>query len=122
LAAWGYADFETPAALDDAIAGFRARIAPHWPPERAHIDAHYAGCPWPFDALPAPPLRLVAHWSLAEFLGYLASLSAVARCEAATGVDAVAAHAGAIAAAWGDPAARRAIEWPLFVHLRRRPG
>jgi SAM-dependent methyltransferase len=121
LAAWGYPDFLVPEGLDAPVAAFRALIEPHWPPERAQIDARYAGYAWPFPALDAPELQLVTHWTLPQFLNYLGSMSAVARCRAATGIDAVAAHADAFAAAWGEPAESRAIRWPLFLHLRRKP-
>lgn len=122
LAAWGYPDFLVPEGLDAPIAAFRARIEPHWPPERAQVDARYAGYAWPFPALDAPPLQLEARMTLPQFIAYLASLSASARCRARTGIDPVAAHAGALAAAWGDPGHARALRWPLFLHLRRKPG
>lgn len=121
LAAWGYPDFIPPEGMVDAVAAFRARIEPYWPPERAQIDARYAGYAWPFPALPAPTLWLEAEWSLRHFLRYLSSMSASARCLAATGIDPVAHHAPALAESWGDTADLRAISWPLFLHLRQKP-
>lgn len=120
LAAWGYADFLAPEGMLEAVEEFRARIEPYWPPERAQIDARYADYDWPFPALPAPSLWLEMEWSLAHFLRYLSSMSAVARCAADTGIDPVARHAPALAAAWGDPDEVRTIQWPLFLHLRRK--
>ncbi|MCF7222084.1 class I SAM-dependent methyltransferase [Marilutibacter chinensis] len=120
LAAWGYADFLPPEGMLDAVADYRTQIEPHWPPERAEVDSAYAGYDWPFPALPAPALWLEADWSLPRFLRYLASSSARARCQAETGDDPVARHAGALAAAWGDPDEVRRISWPLFLHLRRK--
>lgn len=121
LAAWGYQDFLAPEGMVDAVAGFRAQIEPHWPPQRADVDARYAGFAWPFPALPSPPLWLEAEWSLTQFLSYLSSLSASARCLAATGDDPVARHAPALAAAWGEAGELRVVQWPLFLHLRRKP-
>ena len=121
LAAWGYGDFLPPEGMADEIADFRARIDAYWPPERTQIIAHYAGYDWPFPALPAPQLWLEMEWNLAHFLRYLASMSATARCRAGTGIDAVAHHAPALAAAWGDADETRTIQWPLFLHLRRKP-
>lgn len=124
LAAWGYADFIPPEGMVEAVAAFRARIAPHWPSERAQVDANYAGYDWPFPAFPAlppPPLWLEAQWPLAQFLRYLSSLSASARCLAATGEDPVARHAPALSAAWGGAGDRHTLRWPLFLHLRRKP-
>jgi SAM-dependent methyltransferase len=122
LAAWGYADFLAPEGMLDAVAAFRAQIEPHWPSERALVDAQYAGFEWPFPALPVPELWLEAEWSLPHFLRYLSSMSASARCIAETGDDPVARHAPALAAAWGDPGDLRTLQWPLFLHLRRKPS
>ncbi len=121
LAAWGYGDFIAPEGMIDAVAAFRARIEPYWPPERAQIDARYAGYDWPFPALPAAELWLEVEWGLGQFLRYLSSMSAVARCAADTGEDPVARHAPALAAAWGAEGETRLIQWPLFLHLRRKP-
>ncbi len=121
LAAWGYGDFVAPEGMVDAVEAFRARIEPYWPPERAQIDARYAGYDWPFPALPAPELWLEVVWSLGQFLRYLSSMSAVARCSADTGEDPVGRHAPALAAAWGEEGDTRLIQWPLFLHLRRKP-
>ena len=54
-------------------------------------------------------------------LAYFASYSATRRHREATGVDPVAAHADAIALAWGDPEATRRLRWPLYVFARRKP-
>ena len=120
LAAWGYADFIAPEGMLEAVADFRAQIQPHWPSERAQIDARYAGYDWPFPALPAPQLWLEADWSLAHFLRYLSSMSACAQCLADTGDDAVVRHGPALAAAWGEAGEIRTLQWPLFLHLRRK--
>lgn len=121
LAAWGYQDFLAPEGMVEAVSAFRAQIQPHWPPQRVGVDAQYAGYAWPFPALPTPPLWLEAQWSLAQFLRYLSSMSASARCHTATGDDPVARHAPALAAAWGEAGESRLLQWPLFLHLRRKP-
>lgn len=122
LAAWGYGNYEPPAEVDAAANAFRDRIEPYWPPERAEIVAHYAGYDWPFPGAPASVSWLEVRWRLPQFLRYLDSLSATVRCRRATGVDPVAAHAPEIGAAWGDPGTAYVIRWPLFLHLRRKPG
>ena len=121
LAAWGYQDFIAPEGMLDPVAAFRTQIEPHWPPQRADVDAQYAGFAWPFPALPSPQLWLEAECSLAQFLRYLSSMSASARCLAATGDDPVARHAPALAARWGEAGELRVLQWPLFLHLRRKP-
>lgn len=122
LAAWGYCDFLAPEGMVGAVADFREQIEEHWPPERVEIEQRYAGYEWPFPALPAPAMWLEAAWGLRRFLGYLNSMSATARCRAATGEDPVARHGPALSAAWGAPGDVRTVQWPLFLHLRRKPG
>ena len=122
LAAWTYQDMVFASDLEDAADGFRAEIAPYWPSERAQVDAGYADYAWPFPALPAPSLWLTAEWTLPQLLGYLGSLSATARCRAASGSDPVETHAAALAHAWGDPAQVRTMRWPLILHLRQKPS
>lgn len=122
LVAWGYQDIEVPPALAAANAALQADILPYWPPERALIDAAYAGFAWPFPAIEAPVFALRVEWTLPRLLGYFASYSASKRCREATGRDPVAAHADAFAAAWGDPAVPRPLRWPLFLHARRKPA
>lgn len=122
LAAWGYGDFLPPPGTEDAFADFRARIAPHWPLGRSLVDAHYAAFDWPFGPVEAPALRLEVRWTFERMLAYLSSYSSVVRHRERTGADAVELHRDALAAAWGDPAAPRTLHWPLFLHLRRKPG
>ncbi len=120
LAVWGYQDIEPPARLLAAIDAFRDEIAAYWPRERAFVDSAYAEFDWPFERIEAPAFELRADWDLPRLLGYFSSFSAVKRYRDAIGTDPVAAHAGAIAAAWGDPAATQPLRWPLFLHARRK--
>jgi SAM-dependent methyltransferase len=120
LVAWGYQDIVVPPDIQAANDALQRAIAPYWPPERALIDAAYAGFDWPFAPIAAPSLTLQVQWSLPRLLGYFASYSASQRYRDATGADPVAAHAPAFAAAWGDPESTRALHWPLFIHARRK--
>jgi len=120
LVAWGYQDIEVPPALADANARLQQEILAYWPPERADIDAAYEGYAWPFDPVNAPTFGMHVDWPLSRLLGYFSSYSATKRYREATGIDPVAAHADALAAAWGDPATTRRLRWPLFVHARRK--
>jgi SAM-dependent methyltransferase len=130
LVAWGYQDIAVPDELTAANDALQHAIAPYWPPERRLIDEAYAGFDWPFPALETPPFELRARWTLPRLLGYFASYSASQRYRGATGQDAVAAHAPEFAAAWGkqacstqacsDPDRPCEVQWPLFVHARRK--
>jgi SAM-dependent methyltransferase len=120
LVAWGYQDIIVLPELHDANAALQGAILPYWPPERALIDEAYASFEWPFAAIAAPAFELRAQWTLPRLLGYFSSYSASKRYRDDTGRDAVAAHADALAAAWGDPQQVRTVQWPLFVHARRK--
>jgi SAM-dependent methyltransferase len=120
LVAWGYQDIVVPTGLHEANAALQAAILPYWPPERALIDEAYASFAWPFAPVATPKFELRAQWTLPRLLGYFSSYSASKRYRDATGRDAVAGHADALAAAWGDPEVPRTVQWPLFVHARRK--
>ena len=123
LVAWGYQDIEVPVEIAPANAALQDEIRAWWPPERDLIDQAYAGFRWPFERVPAPPFELSAQWTLSRLLGYYASYSATKRFRETTGGDPVAAHADALAAAWGDPGVEHTVRWPIFVHARRKlPG
>jgi SAM-dependent methyltransferase len=122
LVAWGYQDIEVPSDVADANAALQDEIRDYWPPERALIDAAYAGFAWPFEPMATPSFGLQVQWTLPRLLGYFSSYSATRRCHDASGRDPVAAHAPAFAAAWGDPDIARPLSWPLFLHARRKPA
>ena len=122
LVAWGYQDIIVPPELHAANAALQAEILPYWPSERTLIDEAYASFDWPFAPVDVPEFELRAQWTLPRLLGYFSSYSASKRHRDATGRDAVAAHAGTFAQAWGDPQQPRTVQWPLFVHARRKPS
>lgn len=95
--------------------------APHWPPERHHVESGYRDLAWPWPAEPVPPAAatLTATWTRAELLGYVSTWSASARLVASAGPAALAALDRDLAAAWPD-AAPRTIAWPLVIKLARR--
>lgn len=121
LVAWTYDGLAVPPELREAVGAFSDAIRPYWPQERALVGAAYAGFDWPFVPVDPPAFTLEADWPLARMLAYFASYSATRRHREATGVDPVAAHADAIARAWGDPATTRCLRWPLYVFARRKP-
>lgn len=123
FAAWTYGLFhlapDDPAAdaVDPLIETFyHERVGSYWPPERRHIEAKYQSLPFSFDEVPTPDFTLTMDWTLEETLGYLRTWSAAKRCQRDRGRDPVAAMESDFASAWGDPATRRTLQWPL--HLR----
>ena len=115
----GYQDIEPPQKISTAVDAFRDEIASYWPPERAFIDSGYADFEWPFANVETPILAMTADWPLARLLGCFSSFSAVKNFREATGRDPAAAHAAAIASAWGDAETGLHLQWPFFLHARR---
>ena len=120
LVAWGYQDIAVDADVAAANHALQARIRDDWAPQRAFIDAAYAGFDFPFEALPVPAFELRAEWTLPRLLGYFSSYSATKAHRERTGEDPVALHTDALRAAWGEPGRARTVRWPLFVHARRK--
>lgn len=90
-----------------------------WPPERAHIENHYADLPMPFDErLTVPPMSMEVDWTADQYLAYLRSWSASQRHLDATGVDAVSEIEEDLRAAFGDQS--RTVRWPLAIKACRK--
>jgi SAM-dependent methyltransferase len=121
VAVWAYDLFTVPesAAVEAACRDFHASVEAYWPPERALVARRYADLLFPFEEIPVPPVTMTAAWDLERVLGYLSTWSAVKSCEKATGRDPIREFADAFASAWGDPATRRTITWPLVLRAGR---
>ena len=98
---------------------YRDVIGPYWPPERRHVDAGYQDLPFPFAEIPYPPLAIEVSWSLAEFVGYVDTWSAVRAAEKAMGRTPMEELTQKLSALWGRPSRRRTIRWPLSLRLAR---
>lgn len=124
LAACSYTLAGVEPAVDEVVMALYDRVlGPYWPVERHHVERGYRDLSFPFPPLAPPPLELCRDWTLAELTGYLGTWSATRRYRVATGRDPVAAVAGDLAAAWGNPECRRRVRWPLNVIAGRvSPG
>ena len=95
-------------------------LGAYWPHQRRHVENGYRELPFPYIEISPPEFRMVQHWTLAEYLGYLQSWSATQRCLRATGSDPVLALAAEFAQAWGDVGLPRAVSFPLALRTGRR--
>lgn len=106
--------------LDEMVNHYAAVTAgPHWPPERAAVDALYRDLDFPFTEVPAPSFALEEHWDLPRFAGYLGTWSATQRLLAAGGRPVLDGLRVRLARAWGDPRTVRRIRWPLGLRAGR---
>lgn len=117
LACWTYDLLRITPELDALTAQLYGPVLKeYWPAERKLIDSGYRTITLPLKELPAPDFVMTSRWGLDHLLGYLATWSAVKRCQRATGADAVAQMADQFREAWGDTD-KRQVEWPLSVRI-----
>jgi SAM-dependent methyltransferase len=121
VAAWTYGILAVEGQQVDRIVDryYRVTAGPHWPAERRHVENGYAELDFPFTRAPAPAFAIERDWTLGQLLGYVRSWSATARLQRASGSDPVSALEAELAPAWGDPAVRRRITWPITLHAGR---
>jgi SAM-dependent methyltransferase len=93
--------------------------APFWSPERRYIDDELRTLPFPFAEFAAPPFEMALRWTLPQYLAYLRTWSACKKFEAEKGKDPVALLEPEFGAAWQDPAATRAVRFPLYLRAGR---
>ncbi|MBW8769967.1 MAG: class I SAM-dependent methyltransferase [Gemmatimonadetes bacterium] len=106
-------------ALDAAMRRFHDEtVGPYWPAERALVVSGLAGVEFPFDELRAPAFAMTTEWTLAQFVGYLTTWSAVQRARAQD-ADPIPAIVEELRAGWASDAAARRIEWPLSMRVGR---
>jgi ubiquinone/menaquinone biosynthesis C-methylase UbiE len=67
---------------------YLATIGPYWPPERRHNDTRYKLIP--FNEIKPPNFEMCLQWTLAEFLGYIETWSAVQQYKNVTKTDPIA--------------------------------
>ncbi|MEN0108338.1 MAG: class I SAM-dependent methyltransferase [Pseudomonas sp.] len=94
-------------------------IGPYWPAERQLVDSGYATLDFPFTPLAPPSLAINVEWTLAEFLGYVATWSAVRGAREAGREEILQRFASDIAALWGEPQTKRAVAWPIAMRVGR---
>lgn len=120
IAEWSYALMETPAhpAVGQVVNALDADVRAWWPPERRHVDSHYAELTFPFSPVDIGTHHMTVDWTQEQLLGYLATWSAITRVRAGQGHDPLVACATALTAAWPASDTVR-VRWPLTVRVGR---
>jgi SAM-dependent methyltransferase len=119
--AWTYATHRVDGGPIDGIVEdfYENVVGPYWSPERRLVETAYRTLDFPFAefTLASPPM--VEDWTLAQLVGYISTWSAVARYREVTGDDPLPLLQARLASHWGDPEARRRVEWPIAVRAGR---
>jgi len=120
LALISYGVLQLDAGLDERFQQFYwQEIGPYWPAERQLVDSGYATLDFPFEPITPPAMTIRLEWNLHEYLGYIATWSAVRQAREAGREDLLQRYANDLAQSWGDAEARRAIVWPINMRLGR---
>jgi len=120
LALISYGVLQLDAELDERFQQFYwQEIGPYWPAERQLVDSGYATLDFPFEPIAPPAMVIRLEWNLNEFLGYIATWSAVRQAREAGREDLLQRFASDLAQSWGDAEARRVIVWPINMRLGR---
>lgn len=77
----GYGRIEISIDIDKIITNFyQNKLARYWDTERRYIDEMYRTIPFPFEEIEAPNFEIKHSWTLAHFIGYINTWSAVKHC------------------------------------------
>jgi SAM-dependent methyltransferase len=113
LAVWTYHMAECEAAIDQVVSRYYWEVlAGYWPAGFRHVEARY-------ETIPSPEFEMRLEWDLGQFLGFLSSWSATQAYLRDHGLNPLDTVREDLARAWGDPAQRRLVRWPIHLKVGR---
>lgn len=98
---------------------YAQEIGPYWQAERQLVVSGYATLDFPFEPLTTPAMAIRLDWKLEEFLGYIATWSAVRHARETGREDILHRFASDIAEIWRAPAQTQTISWPINMRVGR---
>jgi len=93
-------------------------IGKYWDAERHYVEEEYKTIPFPFTELPSPCFKSVFEWTLSEYLGYIATWSAVQHYIKDTGKDPLPLIAEKLNNIWKD-GERKTVNFPILLRIGR---
>lgn len=110
--------------IDDRVDAVLARfyhdiVGSYWPEGIEYAYKKYKTLPFPFEGLDFPSWTLEASWDMNGLLGFLSSWSATGRYLAAKNKHPLELILRDLEGAWGEPAAKKTIRWPLYMRVGR---
>jgi SAM-dependent methyltransferase len=117
LAAWCYSNCRVDPDVDAIFDHFYSvTVGQYWPLERRHVEDGYRAIALPIDEYAVPAFEILEDWTLAQYLGYIRTWSAVAKFIEARGDEQVLAFEQGIGEVWGSAKMTKRIRFPL--HFR----
>ncbi|MBI1803363.1 MAG: class I SAM-dependent methyltransferase [Ignavibacteria bacterium] len=121
IAVWCYGWTSISPGIDAVTATYgRDVVGPYWPPERRFVDEGYRTIPFPFMEIPSPPFTLEREWTMEELIGYWETWSATRMYSEQHHAHPADEVREKLEMAWGDPAAKRLVRWPLHLRAGRK--
>ncbi|KAA3629717.1 MAG: class I SAM-dependent methyltransferase [Proteobacteria bacterium] len=118
MAVWCYELMKIKPQIDAVIDHYyQAVVGPYWPPQRRLVEEGYRSIVFPFEEWPVPSIAMEAELDLPSVLGYLDSWSAAQRYRKARGEEPQDVIRDTLLEAWGDPAQRRLVRWPVCLRI-----
>lgn len=119
LAVWCYGLCRIGAEVNGVVEHFYFdTVGRWWPPERRMVDEGYRSMVLPFPEISIGRFSIRREWSLAEFLAYVRTWSAVERGTRASGRDPTVELERSLMPLWRTT---RPVEWPLHLRACRKP-
>ena len=121
IAAWAYGINQVEGeAVNQIVQDFYSNVVgPYWPPERKLVEDGYRTISFPFEEITPPSIRMQAHWSLEQLVGYFSSWSATNRFIKSTGQNPLLPLAGELEKVWTPADSLKTVLWPLSLRVGR---
>lgn len=124
VALWCYSLLEVDTRFDALVRELHdVALAPDWPAPRALVMEGYRSIVLPFPEITGELPRFAIEQEMAfdGVVGYVATWSALQAQRKRTGRDPLATFGPRLLEAWGAPATRRRVRWPLHLRVGRKP-
>lgn len=96
---------------------YRDLLGGYWDPARRLVEEGYKNEKFPFNELTPPVFDMHTDWDFGEFLGYLGTWSAWQKYLREKGEGELVKFASELKEAWGNPAEKKRVGWPLSLRV-----
>jgi ubiquinone/menaquinone biosynthesis C-methylase UbiE len=122
LATWCYRLPAISPAIDETIKRYyEVVVGPYWSDRMQFVHDRYQTIPFPFEELPPPHGEMNTSWNFNEIIGFLDSWSSTLKFMEMRGYHPLDDIKEDLQDAWGNPAQKRLVQFPLYYKIGRNP-
>ncbi len=96
---------------------YSEELEPYWPPERRLVDEGYQTIGFPFEEVDFPSFSFRQHMTVNDFLGYIATWSAIVAVKEADQLALLAGFKQDLQLLWGESEISRLVTWPINTRI-----